>query len=331
MSIPWFRFYSETLDDLKLTRASIEAGVDKVVILGVWAGLLALSNSSPVRGKLLLSEDLPLTVKEMALKIGIGDEQLAAIVEAFANLKMVHWNDEVLTITNWDDRQFMSDDSGPRVKRHRERQRNGESGESNKDGNSAVTLQERYSNNDVTPPEQSITEQTPEQNIADNPPKAGATAQTHQQQPKTPKPDPLTEGQRGFLDFFGAKRFKTIVQRDTVLELEQEYGTGKLLEAAKWAAKRGMNVGQAVVSVESALPKWGQPKKQRGSYGTNSRRRTGSDRDGGIIEKPPASPIDPAQVKRDRAALRAHRAQQEAERAAAATAGIPPSWGDGHG
>jgi len=77
-----------------------------------------------------------------------------------------------------------------------------------------------------------------------------------------PKPAPLTEGQRGFLAPFGAKRYKTVAQREAVLVMEKEHGTAKLLEAATWAAERGMSVGAAVGAVRSALPNWGQKKPQ---------------------------------------------------------------------
>lgn len=84
-------------------------------------------------------------------------------------------------------------------------------------------------------------------------------------EPKSKSP-PLTAGQRGFLDLFGAKRYKTIPQREAVEKMEREHGTEKLLAAARWAAERGMSVGQAVGSVRTALPKWGKAKKRgRGS------------------------------------------------------------------
>lgn len=81
------------------------------------------------------------------------------------------------------------------------------------------------------------------------------------------KPNSLTAGQRGFLDLFGGKRYKTNAQRDAVQAMEQEHGTTKLLEVARWAAERGMSVGQAVGSVRTALPNWGKPKKPKGNTG----------------------------------------------------------------
>jgi hypothetical protein len=70
----------------------------------------------------------------------------------------------------------------------------------------------------------------------------------------------LTEGQKLFLQTFGATRFKNKIQRDAVLEMERKYGTDCLGEGLRWAAKNGMSLSKAVVSLESALPKWGKPK-----------------------------------------------------------------------
>ena len=103
-----------------------------------------------------------------------------------------------------------------------------------------------------------------------NAPSAGADApstpplsKAPQSKPKKPKRDPLTAGQRGFLDLFGAKRFKTIAQRDAVLVIEREHGTEKLLTVARWAAENGMSVGKAIGSVRTALPNWDKPKKSK--------------------------------------------------------------------
>ena len=70
--------------------------------------------------------------------------------------------------------------------------------------------------------------------------------------------DGLTEGQRGFLNLFGAKRYRTRAARDAVLELESTYGTDALLAAAEWAAVKQMTLGDAVGAVKTALPKWGK-------------------------------------------------------------------------
>lgn len=70
----------------------------------------------------------------------------------------------------------------------------------------------------------------------------------------------LTEGQRFWLSAFGAKRFANTVQREAVLALERDFGTGALKQGVEWAAKQGMAMGRAVTALETALPKWGKVK-----------------------------------------------------------------------
>lgn len=79
------------------------------------------------------------------------------------------------------------------------------------------------------------------------------------------QPPPLTEGQRLFLETFGASRFKNNVQRDLAARLEVSYGLPKLTEAVTWAAKRGMTLGEGLTSIEKVLPNWGAPKIGSGS------------------------------------------------------------------
>lgn len=74
----------------------------------------------------------------------------------------------------------------------------------------------------------------------------------------TPKTSSLTEGQSKFLYLFGGKRFKTIAQKTAILTLEQEFGADTMLEAATWAAEKGMTMGNAVGAMRAALPKWGR-------------------------------------------------------------------------
>jgi hypothetical protein len=74
--------------------------------------------------------------------------------------------------------------------------------------------------------------------------------------PAAEKPDPLTTGQRYMLTAFGAKRYRTEIQKLTVGKLEAQYGIETLTQAIDWTAKRGMALGQAVTAIEGALPKW---------------------------------------------------------------------------
>ena len=138
MNYPWFRFYPEALDDLKMIRVARAADVQKVIVLGVWVGLLSLASDSPERGRLLISINLPLVTDEMADKIGIDLPTLEKVINALVSLDMLQWNENVLVVTHWDTRQPLSDHSRERVRKHREK--------AVCDSNDGVTDDECYSN-----------------------------------------------------------------------------------------------------------------------------------------------------------------------------------------
>lgn len=76
--------------------------------------------------------------------------------------------------------------------------------------------------------------------------------------------------QRHLLAMFGAKRLNS-VQSETINALEVAYNYEQVIEAAKWAAKKGMRLGDALCAIEKALPKWG--KGNGGKRGTDQRDR----------------------------------------------------------
>ena len=95
-----------------------------------------------------------------------------------------------------------------------------------------------------------------------------------QQVSHPPPPEkPLTPGQQEFLALFGARSYCNPTQAATVLALEQVHGTGKLLEMGTWAANKGMDLGRAIVAVESALKKLsgGQNGRKSGHTPANGR------------------------------------------------------------
>jgi hypothetical protein len=223
----------------------------------VWNTLLILANDSPVRGALLLTEDIPLTFDDLALETGLDDETLQEMLNQFQRMQMLSIDEDVYYITNWGKRQYASDSSTERVRQWREKQRlagDNSSGETandvtdERDGNNDETLQERSCN---LPEAETETETEAETDIS------GAKARGR----SPPGAGGYSDTQKEFLDLFGAKRFKNKVQSATIGELDCKYGRAKVIELATWAAKTGMTVGRAVVAVESAL------KKQAGDGG----------------------------------------------------------------
>lgn len=120
-STPWFRLYSEVLSDRKLKRVCVQSGHPMATVLGVWVSLLAMANESPQRGYLLIADDMPFTIEEIGAEIGLDYETVEAIISAFAQVQMVHFEDDCLVITHWESRQFSSDSSKDRVKKYREK------------------------------------------------------------------------------------------------------------------------------------------------------------------------------------------------------------------
>jgi len=149
MAAPWFRFYSETLNDRKIDYICRATGRSKALIIGAWATILALANDSPIRGALLLAEDIPLTVGDLAMHTGLEPEEVQTLIDNFRRLKMLEMVNSTFYVSNWDKRQFANDISTERVQRWRARQKDeGEASENSEgdetpdpDGETDETLQ----------------------------------------------------------------------------------------------------------------------------------------------------------------------------------------------
>lgn len=120
---PWFRVYGDILSDRKLVRVCAITKQPKAVIVGVWTIMLAMASDSPERGQLLISEGLPITFDEVAHEAGLPDEVCEAIIHAFISLNMIQVGDDTYIVSNWDKRQFKSDNVNERVKQYRDRKK----------------------------------------------------------------------------------------------------------------------------------------------------------------------------------------------------------------
>ena len=123
MGAPWYRFYSEMLNDRKISFVRQVTGKPRVIIVGAWATILALANDSPIRGALLLAEDIPVTIEDLAMQTDLEVEDVQALVDNFQHLKMLEVVNSTFYVSNWGKRQFANDISTERVQRWRERQK----------------------------------------------------------------------------------------------------------------------------------------------------------------------------------------------------------------
>lgn len=137
MGYSWFRLYSEMLSDRKVARAARMAGCERATAVGVWVGMMCLASESSERGRLLLAPGVPFTGPDIAEEVGCAETTVAGLLDAFERLEMVTRDGDVLAIVHWNERQYESDKSTARVRRHRARKRS---------GNVPETLPERSGN-----------------------------------------------------------------------------------------------------------------------------------------------------------------------------------------
>jgi hypothetical protein len=112
---PWFRFYVEAFGDRKVLRLPHAQR-------WLWVAILGAARESPEPGRLLVAEDLPMTRTELARYADVKPRDVEEGLSAMQALKMIKINgDEVIEVTNWDQRQFESDNVTARTAAYRER------------------------------------------------------------------------------------------------------------------------------------------------------------------------------------------------------------------
>lgn len=107
----WFRFYDEAVNDPKI----IEIPDD---LFRAWVNVLCIS----AKNDGVLPE-----MRHVALVMRVKPTKAAALVTRLVAAGLIDNHDGVFAPHNWQSRQFKSDDSGPRVKKHREKLRNAKS------------------------------------------------------------------------------------------------------------------------------------------------------------------------------------------------------------
>jgi hypothetical protein len=104
--LPWFRAYAKMVDDEKLRLLAFEDRWHFVAILCCkCAGLLDKGDA------------LPLLRRKMGVKLGLAARDLDAMADRLAELNLI--DPETFQPIGWGDRQYQSDSSYERVKRHR--------------------------------------------------------------------------------------------------------------------------------------------------------------------------------------------------------------------
>jgi hypothetical protein len=105
----WFRLWTDILDDVKMLQLSDYE-------FRMWTYLMAIASEVDS-----MSGECQLNVKSMSLRCRTQVNHLSRAIETFQSLGMVTINgDGFIVITNWNKRQYKSDNAYQRVKKFRE-------------------------------------------------------------------------------------------------------------------------------------------------------------------------------------------------------------------
>lgn len=101
----YFAMHHEAKDDPKFRRICRQVRKSKLEVLGAWVILLSMASESPERGKLLIADDLPYALDDIADELGLTSAETDNLLNAMESLGMVGFEDSTWFISNWDKRQ----------------------------------------------------------------------------------------------------------------------------------------------------------------------------------------------------------------------------------
>lgn len=131
----WYRAYEGTVTDAKLAEVALVVGCSRSVVIATWHAVLENAACTNDGGRI----DIP--SRRIAAVLCEPFDTIEGVMEGFETVGLI----AASTVTSWKRRQFESDSSTERSRKHREAKRNGD-----------ATLQQQ----EATPPE-TETENTP--------------------------------------------------------------------------------------------------------------------------------------------------------------------------
>jgi hypothetical protein len=127
--MPWFRLYVDVLNDKKLGRVARLLNISYIHALGYWTAILCLANDSPTRGTLLYSETEPLRYEDVAETFHVTPDETKLIIDAFLSAELLVPSESKggspWSVAGWSKRQYQSDSSTERVRKHRQKKQSG--------------------------------------------------------------------------------------------------------------------------------------------------------------------------------------------------------------
>lgn len=149
-SLPWFRLYTEMIDDEKLGLLAFEDRWHFVA-------LLCLKG----KGVLDSETDIEMLQRKVALKMGLTCTELEKVAMRLARMKLIDM--DTFQPLSWDERQMQSDSSTERVKAYRDRTK-----QAKRSSNVSETAQEEEGDTDTEEDSsQKVSTLCPHQSIVD--------------------------------------------------------------------------------------------------------------------------------------------------------------------
>lgn len=115
---PWFRFYVEALHDRKIRRLTPAQR-------WLWVAVLGCARKSPVPGVLLVAEGQPIEAEDLADVAALPKREVARALPLFEQAGMIGRDEPAgaWRVLNWDERQFETDNTTARTRKHRSQER----------------------------------------------------------------------------------------------------------------------------------------------------------------------------------------------------------------
>lgn len=225
-SMPWIKLYTEMLDDPKIGRLA-DAIKWRFVSLVLLAGECD-QDGAFINGAKPMSED------DIAWRLRITREQCETEIESLmtAQIVLLDPDDHAYYLPKFSDRQGRPQSEKRAMWRERQ-----------------ARSRERKETKESVTRDSPVTNASRVDKIRED--------KSREDQPATP--DGYNDLQRFVILTFNAKRFKNQTQAALVAAWDR-YPLENVKAACTWAATKGFGLGQAIASIDKALPKWDSPK-----------------------------------------------------------------------
>ena len=100
VQVQWIKVYTDIFDNEKMKK--ILRGRDGDTYFRVWIQLLTLAAKSNMGGAIMLGENIPMTVKDIAETMNKTVDKLRMIIDYLYDLDMIVVEGDVISIKNWD-------------------------------------------------------------------------------------------------------------------------------------------------------------------------------------------------------------------------------------